>query len=191
MEKKTMTRIFADLRMVAIVAFLAASLLMCSQAYADTWTTGEEPPNSGLPADGTPTASGTRPCEIFSMSVSSTDVLGKFRFNIDTNFGDKASRVDYGTSEYLDTYTSGLTLANMVAGDLYIRRYDGNAPTDAPDIYGLVLETRVAASDSWNAQVTNAGYSYNDKTAGELYEWDDDETTGFATGTWEGYEAWA
>jgi len=89
-------------------------------------------------------------------------------------------------------------MQNVAAGDLYIRVHTLNTDKSTDRLFGLVLEDRTGtASDPWFQLLKNAGYtSLNDlgvdnpydtaKQQGELWQLTDN-SSGFATGTYEGY----
>ena len=179
-------------------AVVLALLALAGSAFADLPTIwrADEPPDM-IPLDyydGEPGGSALRPNEIWSMWImDNPSIDGKFTFKIETNFGNQAARATYENYLFKDSYSSW-KLENLVAGDLYIARYDKpdeekNTPAVLTNTYGLVLETRTGpGSDVWGYTLTDAGYApYAAKTAGQLYEIG---ASGFATGTYEGYGAY-
>ena len=191
-----------------ILALLIATA-MCwttSQALADVYSAVEPPledwPDSVWPfynrPDGTPDDTlFQNPCEIFGMEVETLGD-GRVAFEIETNFGDSASRAAYDSAHadwlWGDSYSDGMGMQNIAAGDLYIRVHTpGDVDNSGDRIYGLVFEGRTGTSaDLWGDPMLAAGYGSGAtydvaKEAGQLWQLTGD--AGFATGTYEPY-AW-
>jgi len=184
-EKNTMKHA----RSIATIAIAVLAVgTFCGTGHADLIWTSVEPYDSAPLNyyDGEPDTD-SRPCEVWRMSIRDYDSSpGLFDFQILTNFGDYASRVAYGDTTYKDDY-SYWKLSNLVAGDLYIKRMDKDTGT-VSGIYGFVLEDRQGAADPWYNTLDAAGFgSYVEKSAGQLYLWDNVGASAFATGTYEEY----
>ena len=176
---------------------LSVLLPFCTVAQADI-ITALEPPVAGSSTDakypdGSPLGY-SNPCEIYGMAIETLG-LGRIKFEIQTNFGDLASRQTYDLAgrKWSDSYSSGWMMQNVAAGDLYIRVHTPETANSTDRLFGLALEDRTGtSSDLWFQTLQFAGYTSSNnpydtaKQKGELWQLTGTDS-GFATGTYEGY----
>ena len=191
------------MKLIVICSAIALMIVSSMQGRADIFT-ATEPPIAGLLdgryqyPDGSPESQRYQyPAEIYNMSLETLGG-GTVKFEIQTNFGDPASRQAYDlahpTWRWMDSYTGPWGQGNIAAGDLYIRIHTPQTDISADRVFGLVLESRTGTtSDLWYDTMKGAKYTTGSnpydvtKTAGQL--WKLTGNAGFATGTYEGYEA--
>jgi len=177
-----------------LLALLAAVCCLNAPALGNVWYAFEpDLGDSAYPSDSSP-QSHRWPSEIFSMSIDDLGSFsdGTFTVKIETNFGDLTTRNSYDGiygNVWRDSYTSGVGMRSIAAGDLYIRVIDKDTNATTA-LYGLVLEGRqgsgVGSTDPWKTTLTGAGYTYSAMAAGTLWQVNGND---FATGTYEEYAA--